>query len=63
MEPLDMDINVDNGLLAERADWVVLQVQRVLVPLHVTLAREDLVTDIARKLATLALVNLRNVDA
>jgi len=63
MEPLDMDINVDNGLLAERADWMVLQVQRVLVPLHVPLAGKDLVTDIARKLAALALVNLGNVDA
>lgn len=63
MEPLDVNINIDNGLLAERADRMVLQVQRVLMPLHVPLAGEHLVTDVAWKLAALALVNLGNVDA
>ena len=63
MEPLHVHVNVDHGLLAQRAHRMVLQVQRVLVPLHVALARENFVTNVTRKLTALALVNLGDVNA
>ena len=63
VEPLDVNPDVDHHLQAERAHGVVLQVQRVLVPLHVPLARKDFVADIAGKVPALPLVDLGDVNA
>ena len=63
MEPLDVHLDVDDNLLAERADGIVLEVQGVLVALHVPLPRKDLVANITGELAAFALVYLRDVDS
>jgi len=61
VEPLDVHLNVDDNLLAERAHGVVLEVQRVLVPLHVPFPWEHFVANITGKLAAFSFVDFGNV--
>ena len=63
MEPLDMHVNVDHNFVAQRAHRIILQVERVFVPLHVAFPGKHLVANITGKLSALALVDLGDVDA
>ena len=63
VEALHVHVQVDDHLLAETAPWVRLQVQGVLVPFHVALARKHFPAHVAGKLAPLTLVYLRDVNA
>ena len=48
--------------MAHIANWVVLQMEGVLVTLHVPLPRKNFVANVAGKLAPFAFVDLRDVD-
>ena len=63
VEPSDVHVQVDDGLMAHVAGGTVLQVHRVLVPFHISLARKNLIAQVARELPPLALVDLADVDA
>ena len=56
MEPLDVHLQVDDRLMAQVAHWVVLQVERVLVSLHVSFSRKNFMANVARKLTPFPLV-------
>ena len=63
MKSLDVDVDVDDDLLAQRTHRVILQVQRVLVTFHIAFARENFVTNVARKLTTFTLMDFRDVNS
>ena len=58
MESLDVHLKVHYRLMAQVTEGAVFQVERIFVTLHVSFSRKDFVTNITRKLATLALVYL-----
>ena len=62
VESLDMHLKVHHRLMAQVTEGAVFQVERIFVTLHVSFPRKDFVTNITRKLATLALVYLWYVD-
>jgi len=51
-----MHFQIDDSFMAHVTHRGVLQVESVLVSLHVPLARENFIANITRKLASLALV-------
>ena len=58
-----MHVQIDDDLLTEPTPGVRLEVQRVLVALHVALTRKHFAAHVAGKLAALPLMNFRDVNA
>jgi hypothetical protein len=58
VEPFHVYINIHNSLLAKWTNRMVLQMKRVLVPLHITLSWEHFVTNVTGELPTFALMDL-----
>ena len=57
-----MHFKIDDSFMAHVANRGVLQVKGVLVTLHVPFPGENLIANITRKLAPLALVYFRDVN-
>ena len=62
VESLDVHLKVHYRLMAQVTEGAVFQVERIFVTLHVSFSWKDFVTNITRKLATLALVYFWYVD-
>ena len=61
MESLNVHLKIHNRLMAHITHWIVLEVNRILVPLHIPFARKHFIAQVTGELSPLALVYLTDM--